>query len=187
MQARSQPKISRVYCNHTLQTQFWIERVEKGQRQPSCTVHLSSATSPLMYRLNLKFNFCLAASAVWNAIHLSHCHCGPIYLLILCNRTAVSLAYRVEKGLKLHFFTPLHKLWRFPFHASSNGIVIHFGDSFAFWNYFPNRCSWYCGKVLLFHKQRFLFVVRKETTSPALQPIALRRLSLFTLIKLYYR
>lgn len=34
------------------------------------------------------------------------------------------VAYRLEKGLKLHFFTPFHKLWAFQLHASSNQTVV---------------------------------------------------------------
>lgn len=40
-----------------------------------------------------------------------------------CSRLR-KVAYRVEKGLKLHFFTPFHKLWGFQFHASSTEAVV---------------------------------------------------------------
>lgn len=59
----------------------------------------------------------------------------PIYcMLILCNITAEPRTAYIEqkKGLKLHLFTPLHELWRRPFHFTHHQPA-------AFY------CWWYVG------------------------------------------
>lgn len=142
----------------------------------------------LMYRLNLKFNFCIPGSlfgmpfiSPFLALPLrnqSICWFYATQRQFLADRNRISSRKRVEITL---FHTPLHKLWRFPFHASSNGIAFYSDDVFAVWNCFLQFLRFDVRPS----NQRILFA-RKETTSSALQPIAPRRLRLFTLIKLYY-